>query len=243
MGWVLEDSAGAVVGSVTNVPSPYVFRGEEKIGATGLAWAATAEHRGYAALLMDEYFNQDTADVVLSSNVGAGATPIWQAYGTTVPLGDWAKAAYTVTNRRAFVREVLAMKGIPMAGALAVPAAVALTVKEGVRPRSLPGAPSDVEVVERRGFDERFDAFWAELRDRNPDTLLAVRDRATLEWHYRLLLRSDRLWVYTAERVGDSERMIPFAILAPFARNLEMCEQVIVLHEMMLVSIFIISNS
>ncbi len=77
VGWVLEDADGAVVGSVTNVPSPYVHRGEEKIGATGLAWAATAEHRSYAALLMDEYFNQDGADVVLSSNVGAGATPIW----------------------------------------------------------------------------------------------------------------------------------------------------------------------
>ncbi len=202
VGWVLEDAEGTVVGAVTNVPSPYVFRGEEKIGATGLAWATTSEHRGYAALLMDEYFMQDTADLVLSSNVGAGATPIWQAYGTKVPLGDWARASYRVTHRRAFAREVLAMKGIPAAGVLSVPAGAALAAKDGVRPTPLPPAPDGVDVVEGRGFDDRFDAFWQELREQNPDTLLAVRDRATLEWHYRLLLSSERLWVYTAEREG-----------------------------------------
>ncbi len=119
-----------------------------------------------------------------------------------MPLGDWGRAAYLVTNRRAFAREVLSMKGVPAAGALALPAAAALAVKEGVRTRSLPATPAGVDVVERRGFDDRFDAFWEELRDRDPDTLLAVRDRATLEWHYRLLLRSGRLWVYTAERAG-----------------------------------------
>jgi hypothetical protein len=202
VGWVLEDSGGTIVGSVTNVPSLYAFRGEEKIGANGLAWAVTAEHRGYAALLMDEYFMQDDADLVISSNVGEGATPIWQAYGTAVPLGDWGRAAYMVTNRRAFTRDVLAMKKVPVAGALSVPAAAALAVKDRVSSPSLPEAPDGVEIAESRAFDDRFDAFWDELRAQNHGTLLAVRDRPTLEWHYRLALRSGRIRIYTAERAG-----------------------------------------
>ncbi|HEY2194341.1 MAG TPA: hypothetical protein VGH76_18870 [Actinomycetospora sp.] len=203
VGWVLEDPDGSIVGAVTNVPSPYVLHGEEKICGNGLAWAVTEEHRGYAALLMDEYFEQEQADFVASSNVGVGATTIWQAYGTRVPLGDWGRAAYVVTNRRSFTREVLAMKGIPLAGALSVPAAAGLAVKEGATARKLAGPPEGVEIVEARGFDDRFDAFWEELRAKHADMLLAVRDRATLEWHYRIPLRAGRLWVYTAERAGS----------------------------------------
>ena len=215
VGWVLEDADGAIVGSVTNVPSAYVFRGEEKICGNGLAWAATEEHRGYAALLMDEYFNQDEADLVVSSNVGKGATPIWQAYGTKVPLGDWSRAAYVVTKRRSFTREVLAMKGVPMAHALAAPAGAALAVKEALGRRALPPAPDGVEIGEHRGFDESFDAFWEELRTQNHDTLLAVRDAATLRWHFRIPLRAGALWVYTASRGG---RMRAYCVVKQWER-------------------------
>lgn len=215
VGWVLEEPDGTIVGAVTNVPSPYVLRGEEKICGNGLAWAVTEEHRGYAALLMDEYFEQEHADFVVSSNVGVGATAIWQAYGTRVPIGDWGRAAYVVTDRRSFTREVLAMKGIPLAGVLSAPAAAGLAVKEGLTSRKLPAAPDGVEVVEGRGFDDRFDAFWEELRAQNPDTLLAVRDRATLEWHYRLPLRAGHLWVYTARQDG---RIRAFCVVKEYLR-------------------------
>ncbi|NMO92803.1 hypothetical protein [Actinomycetospora sp. TBRC 11914] len=215
VGWVLEDGDGSIVGAVTNVPSPYVLHGEEKIAGNGLAWAVTEEHRGYAALLMDEYFEQDEADFVISSNVGVGATTIWQAYGTRVPRGDWARAAYVVTNRRSFTREVLAMKGIPLAGALAVPGAAGLAVKEGFTSRKLAPAPEGFEVVKGRGFDDRFDAFWEELRAQQPDVLLAVRDRATLEWHYGIPLRAGRLWVYTAEQGG---RIRAFCVVREYTR-------------------------
>jgi hypothetical protein len=215
VGWVLEDADGTIVGAVTNVPSSYLFRGEEKICGNGLAWAVTAEHRGYAALLMDEYFSQEEADLVVSSNVGEGATPIWQAYGTPVPLGDWSRAAYMVTNRRSFAREVLGMKGLPMAGALSAPVGAALAVKERLTSRPLPPTPDGVEIVESRGFDESFDVFWEELRAQHHDTLLAVRDRATLAWHYRLPLRGGRLWVYTARRDG---RMRAYCVVKAWDR-------------------------
>jgi hypothetical protein len=215
VGWVLEDADGRLVGAVTNVPSPYVLSGEEKICGNGLAWAVTPEHRGYAALLMDEYFMQEEADLVVSSNVGVGATPIWQAYGTAVPLGDWSRASYVVTNRRAFTREVLAMKGVPLPGALSVPAAAALALKDRVRPPRLPETPDDVEVGESRAFDDRFDGFWEELRAQNPGVLLAVRDRATLAWHFRIPLRGGRLRIFTASRGG---RMRAWCLVKEYER-------------------------
>jgi hypothetical protein len=202
VGWVLEDSSGTIVGSVTNVPSRYLYRGEEKICANGHSWVTTFEHRAYAALLMDEYFNQDGVDLALTPVVGPDALGIWRAYGTPMPLGEWTRIAYAVTNRRAFAREALAMLGVPWAAGLSVPVAAALAAKEALRPRSLPETPDGVEIVESRGFDERFEVFWEELRAREHDMLLAVRDRATLEWHFGLPLRAGRLWVYTANRDG-----------------------------------------
>lgn len=203
LGWILEDADGGIVGAVTNVPTLYLYRGEEKLCANGYGWVTTADHRGYAALLMDEYFEQEGVDLILSSSVGADATAIWRAYGAPVPLGDWAQIAYLVTNRRVFARAVLMMRGIPGAGVLAAPAAGALAVKEALTSRSLPKAPDDVAIVESRGFDDdRFDAFWEELRAQNDDVLLAVRDRQTLQWHFGLPRKTGRLWVYTAIRNG-----------------------------------------
>jgi len=92
IGWVLEDSAGKIVGTVTNIPSLYHIDGAEKICANGHCWVVQNEYRGYATMLMDEYFNQET-DLVLSAKVGPAATPIWSAYANRIPVGDWEKAA------------------------------------------------------------------------------------------------------------------------------------------------------
>lgn len=202
LGWVLEDSNQAIIGSVTNVPSAYLHRGEEKICANGLAWAVSPEHRGYAAWLMDEYFTQDGADLFVSSWVGVDANPVWRTYGTPVPLGDWSRTAYLVTDRRAVARAALARKGIPGAAALSAPAAVALGLKERITSRPLPRPPHDIDIAPVRTFDDRFEVFWEELRAHGTDKLLGVRDRRTLDWHYAVPLRSDQLRIYTANRNG-----------------------------------------
>ena len=202
LGWVLEDSAGAIVGSVGNIPSRYVYRGEDKICANGHSWVTSAEHRAYAPMLMDEYFHQAGADLFVSSRVGPHAAPLWRAYGTPMCVGDWSRMAYVVTDRRAAARAALLASGFPFARTLSVPAAVALGVADRLASRPLPAAPHDVEVVENDTFDDRFDAFWEELRDRNRNTVLAVRDRPTLAWRFGIPLRAGRLWVHEAHRKG-----------------------------------------
>jgi hypothetical protein len=205
VGWVLEDASGRVVGSLTNVPSAYLLDGQERICANGHCWAVLPEYRGYATMLMDEYFAQEQPDLLVSAKVGTDATAVWSTYAQRVPVGDWSRAAYTVTRYRGFARAALQRKGVPLAGVAAPPVALALRVKDALTRTALPEPPPAVEFAEAPAFDARFDAFWAELVEQNPTTLLGVRDAASLRWHYGVPQRAGRLTVLTATR-GDRLR-------------------------------------
>ena len=151
-------------------------------------------------MLMDKYFNQDGAQLFISSKVGVDATPIWTAYATRVPTGDWEEAAYIITQYRGFARKALELKRIPLAGALATPVAAALRLKDVMASQALPAVASSAEFAETSDFDSRFDAFWQELLRQNPNKLLAVRDRQALRWHFAIPNRAKRLWIFTASR-------------------------------------------
>lgn len=202
VGWVLEDADGRIVGSLNNVPSAYRLDGEERLCANGHCWVALPAYRGYAAMLMDEYFTQERPDLVLSAKVGADATAVWGAYARRVPVGDWSRAAYAITRYRDFARTALRIKRVPLAAAGAPVLAGALRVRDAVAARSLPPDPPSYTFSAIAGFDDRFDAFWRELLARQPGRLLGVRDAATLRWHYGVPLRDGRIRVVTAVRDG-----------------------------------------
>jgi hypothetical protein len=58
-------------------------------------------------------------------------------------------------------------------------------------------APS-VDFEYTPAFEARFDDFWEQLQLENQGRLLAIRDRATLEWHFGQSLRCGETWVLTA---------------------------------------------
>jgi hypothetical protein len=202
IGWVLEDDDGGIVGSVNNIPSAYRLDNRELICGNGHCWVVQEPYRGYATMLMDEYFLQERADLLVSAKVGADAAPVWSAYAQRVPVGDWSTAAYAITRYRDFARAALRRKGVPLAGALAAPVASALLLRDAVTAKALPDDPPSVEFSEVDGFDERFDGFWQELLAQQPGTLLGVRDAASLRWHYGVPARAGRLWTVTAVRDG-----------------------------------------
>jgi hypothetical protein len=202
MGWVLEDSAGGIVGSVLNVPSLYNFRGRELICANGRAWCASAEYRGFALMLMDEYFNQEGADLFVNTTVGPMALQILNELSVRVPTGDWESVAYFITGYRGFARKALEKLRVPMSGLFAGPAGMALRLKDAIAGKSFPAAPAGVVIEQAVDFDSRFDDFWRELLRMNSGKLLAVRDRASLAWHFSIPLRRKRLWIVTASRNG-----------------------------------------
>jgi hypothetical protein len=202
IGWVLENSARTIVGSIVNVPSIYRFGGCELISANGRAWVCANEYRGFAILLMDEYFNQSSVDLFINTTVGPVATQTLDQYAIHVPLGDWNTIAFSVTGYCGFARGALARKGMPMPGVLGYPAAAALWMKDALLGKSLPAGDGSITIDAVDGFDSRFDAFWEELVRQNPNKLLAGRDNRSMTWHYSVAKRNGRLWIYTASRNG-----------------------------------------
>ena len=200
VGWVLEDEDGRIVGSLNNIPSSYLIDGEERLCANGHCWAVLSEYRGYATMLMDEYFAQEQPDLFLSAKVGVDATPVWSVYAHRVPAGDWEKAAYAITRYHGFAHTALRIKRVPLAAVAAPPLALALRLKDALTRRPFPDGPASVEFAEADSFDARFDAFWRELVVQNPGRLLGVRDSATLRWHYGVPMRGNRVWIATATR-------------------------------------------
>lgn len=203
LGWVLEDPAGTVVGSLLNIPTLYHFRGRELVNATGRGWAVDSAFRGYALWLLDEYYNQPSADLFVNNTINNLAEDAHRGYSSHIPLGEWNAVSYWVTGYRGFARKVLQMLRIPLPGLLSMPAAACLWVRDALRSKPLPAITNGIVVETLSQFDSRFDAFWQDLLRQNPGKLLAVRDVPTLTWHYAIPQRTGRLWIYTATRHGQ----------------------------------------
>jgi len=201
IGWVLENDTGQVVGSLTNIPSAYRFRNRELICGSGRAWAVDDRYRGFAMWLMDEYFNQPGVDLFVNTTFNLLSTATANLFSTRIPVGDWETFAFWVTSYRGFTREALGKMRLPLAGALVLPAAAALWLKDALFSKSSVSDPS-VTVAAADSFDSRFDVFWGELLRLNPDKLLGVRNRQALSWHFSIPMRRKHLWIFTASRNG-----------------------------------------
>jgi hypothetical protein len=207
IGWVLEDGA-RIVGCLSNVPLPYIFRGRKLLTATGRGWVVADQYRSYALLLMDEYFNQENVDVFLNNTVNGQAAEAFGAFGSLrVPLGDWSSAAFAITAHRGFAESALRIKGVPQARLLSYPAGLALSMKDRFTAKPIP--KSDIDVTLARDFDQRFDTFWEMLSQRS-SALLAVRSRDALKWHFGPYLEKERIWIFTAARNGNIDAYAVF---------------------------------
>jgi hypothetical protein len=202
IGWLLENEQGQVVGSIVNIPTRYAFQGRELLCGNGRGWAVDEPYRSFAPALVVEHFQQSGVDLIVSTTVGINAAPMVSTLSTPVPLGDFQRVAYFATHHQALVSKALAQKRIPLAALVLWPVATLLAAKDRIGRLLIPGAPPGVIIDATDKFDDRFDAFWAEMQRSRPDRLLGWRDRATLQWHYRQSLAQDSLWVFTASRGG-----------------------------------------
>jgi hypothetical protein len=207
IGWVLAEG-DRVVGCLTNIPLSYVFRGRKLLAAAGRGWAVEDQYRGYALLLMDEYFQQENVDLFLTNTVNGKAADAFSTFGSLrVPVGDWSSAAFAISEARGFAASALRIKGVPLAGMLSYPAGLVLSLKDRLTAKPIP--KTDIDIVFARDFDQRFAPFWEILSQRS-DALLAVRSREVLRWHFSASLDKDRLWVLTAARNGNIEAYAVF---------------------------------
>ena len=196
IGWVLENSAGYIVGSIANLPCTYHFRGRLLQAAAAFAWVTDAQYRGYSMLLMQRLLKQDKVRVFVTTTVSSNAEPGLRAVRwSRVPVGQWHRSAFWITNYSGFSRSALRVQLRTLSNPLRHPAS-AWSFCRNVLRRAGTGVPrtaADVELCTT--FDGRFDGFWEELKSQNPNILQATRSRDTLDWHFRSALAKGTAWV------------------------------------------------
>lgn len=202
-GWVLEDPAGRIVGTLTNYHATYRWGETTLTAAVAGGWAVDPDFRGPPALmLMARHVNQRGVDLLVDSTASREAGAVLEAMkARRVPHPAYDESLYWITGHRAFARAVLARLRIPALPLAAEGIAAALVLRDGVRvPARLTRGGSGIESC--AGFDSRFDRFWEDLCRRRPRRLMAVRSAAMLRWHFAPHLGAGKL-VVLAEPAGE----------------------------------------
>jgi hypothetical protein len=218
MGWVLETADGSVAGYLGNIPMRYELEGRRILVATGRSWVVDVAYRPYSLLLMGTYFQQANVDLFLTTSVNSqSAVPLSAFQWVRVPKGAWDRTLFWITYPQGFSESYLRKKGWPAAKLLSYPLSLGLSFRDRVRGDRFLKTGSNFEVLSCKAFDDRFDGFWTALKKRKSKVLLAVRDRETLEWHFKSALLNNIAWVYTLE---DSRGLIAYAVFLRQDRRL-----------------------
>jgi hypothetical protein len=210
LGWVLEDSNREIVGYIGNIPLAYEFEGKKLLAATGRAWVVDSRYRSYSILLMDYFFAQTNVDLYLNTTLNIKAAEGFRFFGPLpVPVGDWDRTSFWITNYAGFLASSLKAKKVPFAKALSYPLSVPLFFKDQFTRRRLGKYGMQVNVQTCSGFDERFDTFWEDLKRSRSQVLLGTRTREILDWHFKYLLLRNKAWIFC---VTDGPRLIAYSV-------------------------------
>jgi hypothetical protein len=210
LGWVLEDSDRRIVGYIGNIPLSYEFAGTELLSASGRAWVVDSQYRSYSLLLMDHFLAQGNVDLYINTSLNHQAFDGFGVFGPLpVPVGDWDRSRFWITNPVGFLASLLVAKGIPSANFASCALSVPLFIKGEFAGGRFGKNGKQINVQCCSGFDERFDAFWECLKRSRRDVLLGKRTRETLEWHFRYALSRNDAWIFC---ISDGPRLVAYSI-------------------------------
>jgi len=210
IGWVIEDGNGQIVGSLGNVPTFVNFGGKKYVSAAGRGWAVDVPFRALSVMLLARQLKQKGADInVIATPSSTTAALCTQLGWSRVPVGEWNRSQFWVTNYATAVRGYLDTK-LPKSfsralGAILLPP---LQLKDSFSGRPL--TKSNYHFDWCPSFDNRFDGMWEKLREQHPDLLLGSRDSQTLNWHFQHSLQQHRTWILA---VSKGSRLIGYAVL------------------------------
>lgn len=198
MGWVLEDGGGRIQGYLGNIPLHYEFEGKKLLAAATRSWVVDTPCRGYALMLLGPFYQQRNVDLFLGTSVNSQSGVASGLFkNVRVPVGTWDRSLFWITHHRGFTDSFFTKKGWTFAKAFSYPVSLGLSLRDRARGSGFRNGASDLAVVPVESIDERFDAFWAALRKKKSGLLLAVRDRETIDWHFKFALNRRDAWVYT----------------------------------------------
>lgn len=200
IGWVAVMPDERIVGYLGNVVTGFSIQGEPVTCISSYALAVDPPYRRLAGFIGRRCRNQANAEmhIITSANSKSFAMAQGPMTGSKVPAGDWQHSVYWITNCHGFAASALAMKNLPQIAAY--PAGWAMRVRETLRGNRFRAASRASQLEECTTFDERFDAFWEELKKTYPGRLLANRSREVLLWHFKYPLLQERVWIVTTGR-------------------------------------------
>jgi hypothetical protein len=210
IGWVLEAEDGEIVGSIGNLPFVYQFQGRELLVGSPCGWAVDPQYRIYSLLILGRFLKQKEVDLFLFTTVGPRAAPVASALRLSrVPVGQWHKSSFWITDHRRFSEAVWSTKSVRLGAVMSYPTSAALFCWDKLRAVRMPGAGSAAEIELFTDFDRRFDEFWDELTRQKDDVLLAARTQQTLRWHFRNTSQRPATWILG---VLEDSRLTAYAI-------------------------------
>jgi len=200
MGWVLENGEGGISGYLGNIPLNYELEGKRLLAAATRAWVVDTAYRSYSPLLLGTFFQQRNVDLFLNTTVSAESAHAYSIFeGIRMPVGAWDRTLYWITHHRGFTESFLRGKGVALAKPLSYALSMGVFLPDQLKRSRFQRNGTVVTVPPCASFDDRFEAFWAVLRKKKSNLLLAVRSREALQWHFEFALRQNAAWIYMVE--------------------------------------------
>ena len=193
MGWVLDNGEGAISGYLGNIPLNYELEGKRLLVAAGRGLVVDTPYRTYSPLLLGTYFQQPNVDLVLSTTVNAQSTPVHGIFqGIPVPVGAWDRTLFWITHYQGFMESFLRKRGGAMAKPLSYPLSVVVFLRDRLKKGRFHANGLAATVLPCASFDDRFETFWAALRKKKYNLLLAVRSRRSVGVALQVCLAAER---------------------------------------------------
>ncbi len=209
MGWVLEIDDGRIVGIHCAYPVRYQYRGRPLLAGIGHTMAVDRAYRLSTFGLVAPFFRLEKVDFVMTTSANRGAALFYQYNkASPIPVAHLADHLSWVVNYRKVVSAALQKKRVPAPAVVALPAAVAAWTLDSLAGRNRFGRRAS-GVHQLENFDGRFDRFWT-LLAQSSDHMLAVRDRASLQWHFEFALQKGHVRILVLEQHGE---MIGYLLL------------------------------
>jgi len=210
IGWVIETGDAEIVGHIANVPTACEFQGRRLLAASGRGLVVDERYRSYAFPLFSQFFNHNEADLILNTTVNSHGLHLHELFHCErVPTGAWNEAVFWITDYGNFAAKLAATKSLPLPNLWSVPLSALLSVKDAFHTKPTQALPSGYELNVLNHFDDSFDGFWEQLRQRQNGSLLSVRSSETLNWHFEFPLKQKSAWIVT---ITNKSQLVAYAI-------------------------------
>ena len=111
IGWVVENEQGRIVGTLGNVPTLGYLAGRKYVCAAGRGWAVDVKYRAFSVQLLVRQLNQRGADMNVITTPSPTTAALCEQLGwSRVPVGEWNRSQFWVTNYRKAVQAYLGTK-------------------------------------------------------------------------------------------------------------------------------------